>query len=162
MGWAPNEPDIETLTREALDLLSLEMDELHTLLGCQLLASGPPGRIAAILARVRELRNANRPRRDNGPLTSEMLLDEWMSSVDEICRDLRSDSGNFIETMRQQFKASLCNKDIIDLASNVDASKMQILIMLISAIMKLPSQFESICATLAAMCCKSLLKEVCQ
>lgn len=162
MSWSPNEPDIEALTREALNLLSLEIDELYTVLGCQLLASASPARTAGILTHVRELRKANWGRRQAGTPPSEAAINEWMNGVEEIVRDLRDDGGRFIETMRQEFKRGLCNKDIFDLADDVDESKMQILIMIISAILKLPAQFESIAATLAAMLCKSLLKEVCR
>lgn len=162
MAWSPNEPDIEALTREALNLLSLEIDELYTVLGCQLLASAPPARTAGIMTQVRELRKANSARRQAGTAPSEVAIDEWMIGVEEICRDLRGDGGRFIETMRQELKKGLCNKDVLNLVDDVDESKMQILIMIISAILKIPTQFESISATLAAMFCKSLLKEVCR
>jgi hypothetical protein len=39
---------------------------------------------------------------------------------------------------------------------------MQILIIVISAILKIQAQFDSISATLAAMLCKSLMKEICR
>ena len=162
MPWSPNEPDIEALTREALNLLSLEIDELYTLLGCQLLASAPPARTAGIMTQLRELRKANSARQQAETPPSEAAMDEWMNGVEEICHDLRGDGGRFIDTMRQEFKSGLCNKDILNLVDDVDESKMQILIMIISAILKIPAQFESISATLAAMFCKSLLKEVCR
>ena len=162
MAWSPNEPDIEALTREALNLLSLEIDELYTVLGCQLLASAPPARTADIVIQVRELRKANRARRQAGAPPSEAAIDEWMNGVEKICRDLRGDGGRFIENMRQELKNGLCNKDVLNLVDDVDESKMQILIMIITAILKIPAQFESISATLAAMFCKSLLREICR
>jgi hypothetical protein len=162
MAWSLNEPDIEALTREALNLLSLEIDELYTVLGCQLLATAPPTRTAGIITHVRELRTANSARRQAGTPASEAALNEWTNGVEAICRDLRGDGAKFIEIMRQEFKKGLCKKDIFDLADDVDESKMQILIMIISAIIKVPAQFESISATLAAMLCKSLLKEICR
>jgi len=162
MAWSPIEPDIEALTREALNLLSLEIDELYTVLGYQLLASAPPARTAGIMTQLRELRKANRARRQAETPPSEAAMDEWMNGVEEICRDLRRDGGRFIDTMRQDLKKGLCNKDVLDLINDVDESKMQILIMIVSAILKIPAQFESISATLAAMFCKSLRNEVCR
>jgi hypothetical protein len=64
--------------------------------------------------------------------------------------------------MREEFKKGLCTNDILDLANDVDESKMQIVIMIVSAILKIPAQFDSISATLAAMFCKSLLRDVCR
>ena len=162
MAWSLNEPDIEALTREALNLLSLEIDELYTVLGFQLLATAPPTRTAGMITHVRELRTANSARLQAATPPSEAAINEWMNGVEEIWRDLRADGGKFIETTRPELKKSLCRKDICDLADDVDESKMQILIMIISAILKVPAQFESISATLAAMLCKSLLKEICR
>ena len=147
MTWPLNEPDIDALAREALNLLSLEIDELYTMLGCQLLASAPPARTAGIIIGIRELRKADRVDGDE---------------VEGIYRELNDDGRKFIETMRQEFQKNLCNKNIFDLADDVDESKMQILIIIISAILKVPPQFESISATVAAMMCKSLLKELCR
>jgi len=58
--------------------------------------------------------------------------------------------------------AKVCaQKDILDLTGDIDESKMQILIILVSAILKIPPQLESMSATLAAIFCKSMLREVC-
>lgn len=162
MSWSLKEPDIETLAREALKLLSLEMDELYTVLGCQLLASAPPIRVANIMTHVRQLRRGSKTRTQDGPPSSEASGNEWMNGVEQVCNDLKIDGLKFVETMREELKKGLCNKDIVDLANDVDESKMQILIIIISAILKIPAQFDSISATLAAMFSKSLLKEVCR
>jgi hypothetical protein len=162
MSWSLKEPDIEILTREALNLLSLEMDELYTVLGCQLLASAPPTRTADIMTHVRELRNASKARKQDGTLPYEGAINVWMAGVEEICNDLKNDGIRFVENMREEFKKGLCTNDILDLANDVDESKMQIVIMIVSAILKIPAQFDSISATLAAMFCKSLLRDVCR
>ena len=162
MAWSVKEPDIDTLTREALNLLSLEIDELYTVLGCQLLASAPLARTAGIITGIRELRKASRVRQHSKTPPSEAAMTDWIDGVEEICRNLKDDGREFIETMRQEFQKNLCNKNIFDLVDGVDESKMQILIMIISAILKLPAQFETISATLAAMLCKSLLKGICR
>jgi hypothetical protein len=162
MSWSLKEPDIETLAREALNLLSLEMDELYTVLGCQLLASAPPTRTANIMTHVRELRRASKTRPQDGPPLSEEAGNEWFNGVEQVCNDLKIEGFKFVETMREELKKGLCNKDIVDLAGDVDESKMQILIIVISAILKIQAQFDSISATLAAMLCKSLMKEICR
>jgi hypothetical protein len=162
MSWSLKEPDIETLAREALELLSLEMDELYTVLGCQLLASAPPSRTAHIMTHIRELRRASETRTQDGPPPFGGTGNEWMNGVEQVCNDLKIDGFKFVVTMREELSKGLCNKDIVDLAADVDESKMQILIMVISAILKIQAQFDSISATLAAMLCKSLMKEICR
>jgi len=74
---------------------------------------------------------------------------------------LLCDGTSFVDSIKKDLRKSLCTKDILDLTGDIDESKMQILIMLVSAILKIPPQLESISATLAAMFCKSMLQEVC-
>jgi len=150
MPWALSEPAIEDLTCEALKLLSFELDDLYAVLGCQLLAAAPPTRVAHMLAWVIDPDKAN-----------ESPADEWMIRVETLCNDLRHDGASFVDSIKENLRKSLCTKDILDLTGDVDESKMQILIMLISATLKIPPQLESIAATLAAMCCKSMLQELC-
>jgi hypothetical protein len=143
--------------------LSLDIDELYTVLGCQLLlASAPPTRTADIMTHVRELRRASKARTPDGNLPCEGASNDWMNGVEKVCNDLKNDGFKFVETTREELKKGLCNKDIVDLAGNVDASKMQFLIIVISAILKIQARFDSISATLAAMLCKSLMKEICR
>jgi hypothetical protein len=56
----------------------------------------------------------------------------------------------------------VCNEDIIALADDINGSSMQILVMIVGAILKMPAQFESISATLAAILCKSGLRDFCR
>jgi hypothetical protein len=64
--------------------------------------------------------------------------------------------------MKEEFRKGLCNENVVSLTEDVDEPKMQILIMIISAILKIPPAFESISATLAALLCKSMLKDICR
>jgi len=149
MPWAISEPAIEDLTREALKLLSFELKDLYALLGCQLLAAAPPTRVAHMLVSLIDPRKAEAPG------------DEWILRGEKIRDDLQCDGARFVDSIKEDLRKSLCTKDILDLTGDVDESKMQILIMLVSAILKIPPQLEPISATLAAMFCKSMLREVC-
>jgi hypothetical protein len=80
---------------------------------------------------------------------------------EKIRNDLQCDGASFVDSIKEDLRKSLCTQDILDLTGDIDESKMQILIMLVSAILKIPPQLESISATLAAMFCKSMLREVC-
>jgi hypothetical protein len=144
-----SEPVIEDLTRDALKLLSFELDDLYAILGCQLLAAAPPTRVAHMLVWLVDLRKTESP------------ADEWISRGEKIRNDLQCDGTSFVDSIKEDLRKSLCTKDILDLTGDIDESKMQILIMLVSAILKIPPQLESISATLAAMFCKSMLREVC-
>jgi len=156
------EPDIEDLTHEATKLLSLKIDELYTVLGCQLLGSAPPTRGAGIATNVMHLRKARHIKKVNKTIGSAIDADKWVDDVDALCNGLKGDGVRFVDAMREEFRKGLCNENVFKLTDAVDESKMQILIMLISGILKMPPQFESISATLAAMLCKSRLREICR
>lgn len=162
MPWATNEPAIEELTREALRLLSFDLEDLYAVLGCQLLATAPPSRAARVMTSLANLGTTPQPREWEGMHAGMPVACEWSQGIENIARELRRDGSRFIDEMREDFRRSLCTKEILDLTENINASRMQILILLISAIVKMPPQFESISATLAAMFCKSLLREMCQ
>lgn len=162
MPWATNEPAIEELTREALELLSFDLEDLYAVLGCQLLGAAPAARAAQVMTSLVKL--ATLPElRGSEPMNAGMpVICERSREVEDIARDLKRDGGRFIDEMKEDFRRSLCTREILDLTENIDASRMQILILLISAVVKMPPRFESISATLAAMFCKSLLREMCQ
>ena len=70
---------------------------------------------------------------------------------------MQCEGTSFVDSIKEDLRKSLCTKDILDLTGDIDESKIQILIMLVSAILKISPQLESISATLAAMFCKSML-----
>ena len=92
---------------------------------------------------------------------TESPADEWISRGEKIRNDLQCEGTSFVDSIKEDLRKSLCTKDILDLTGDIDESKMQILIMLVSAILKISPQLESISATQAAMFCKSMLREVC-
>jgi len=162
MPWATNEPAIEELTREALGLLSFDLEDLYAVLGCQLLGAAPPTRAAQLMTSLVKLGTMPQLRDCEGMNATAPVACERNQRVEDIVHDLTRDGGKFIDEMKEDFRRSLCTKEILDLTENINASRMQILILLISAIVKMPPQFESVSATLAAMFCKSLLREMCQ
>ena len=162
MPWATNEPAIEELTREALGLLSFDLEDLYAVLGCQLLGAAPPARAAQVMTALVKLATLPELRGSEAMNASTPIICEWSRGVEDIVRDLKRDGSSFIDGMKEDFRRSLCTREILDLTEGIDASRMQILILLISAVVKMPPQFESISATLAAMFCKSLLREMCQ
>jgi hypothetical protein len=139
MPWALSEPAIEDLTREALKLLSFELDDLYVVLGCQMLAAAPPTRVAHMLVWLIDLRKAESP------------ADEWIIRGEKIRNDLQCDGARFVDSIKEHLRKSLCTQDILDLTGDIDESKMQILIILVSAIL-----IEN-----PAAIGKSMLREVC-
>jgi hypothetical protein len=144
-----SEPVIEDLTRDALKLLSFELDDLYAILGCQLLAAAPPTRVAHMLVWLVDLRKTESP------------ADEWISRGEKVRNDLQCDGTSFVDSIKEGLRKSLCTKDILDLTGDIDRIKDADPDHACERHIENPAAIESISATLAAMFCNSMLREVC-
>jgi hypothetical protein len=153
---------IEELTTEAMRLLPLGVDELHMVLGCQLLASEKPTRVAGIISYLSASKKAMQARHLYATLPAKPEASDWETGLEQVCNELRQDGIRFLDEVKPDLQKGVCNEDIISLADDINGSSMQIIVMIVGAILKMPPQFESISATLAALLCKSGLREFCK
>src|SRR5512145_846356 len=102
MPWPIKEPDIEDLTHEAIKLLSLDIDELYTVLGCQLLGSAPPTRGASIVTNVAQLRKARPTEKVNKTTGSAIDTDKWGDDVEDLWSGLKGDGLRFVDSMKDE------------------------------------------------------------
>jgi hypothetical protein len=153
---------IEELTTEAMRLLPLGVDELYMVLGCQLLASDKPTRVAGIISYFSASEKAMQAKNLYATLPSKPEAADWEKGLELVCDELRRDGFRFVNEVKPDLQKGVCNEDIISLADDINGSSMQIIVMIIGAILKMPPQFESISATLAALLCKSGLREFCR
>ncbi|HWP58359.1 MAG TPA: hypothetical protein VNL14_10755 [Candidatus Acidoferrales bacterium] len=145
---------IEELTEEAMRLLPVEIEELHVILGCQLLASTSPARLGAIMKRVAGARAA--------PNDAARAQGASLAELEPICEELKRDGVRFLAEVREDLRRALCTEDILALADEIDSSSMQIVVLIVGAILKLPPQIESISATVAAILCRVGLRNFCR
>jgi hypothetical protein len=153
---------IEELTSEAMQLLPQEVDELYMLLGCQLLVSEKPTRVAGIAGYLSAARKARKAKNLYAMLPSKPDAADWEQGLESICNELIQDGMRFLDQVKEELRKGVCNEDIINLADDINESSMQILVMIVGAVLKMPLQFESVSATLAALLCKSGLRDFCK
>jgi hypothetical protein len=153
---------IEELTTEAMRLLPLGVDELYMVLGCQLLAYEKPTRVAGIISYFSASKKAMQARNLSATIPAKPEPSEWETGLELVCNELRQDGVRFLDEVKPDLQKGVCNEDIVSLADDINASSMQIIVMIIGAILKMPAQFESISATLAALLSKSGLREFCK
>jgi hypothetical protein len=159
---AMKEPTIEELATEAMQLLSMGVDELYMVLGCQLLASARPTRVAGIMSYLAAARKAREAKNLYATLPSSPSPADWGEGFELICNELMRDGTQYVVEVKEGLRKGVCNEDIVSLADEINASSMQIIVMIIDAMLKLPPQFEGISATLAAIVCKLGLREFCK
>jgi hypothetical protein len=156
------EPTIEELTAEAMQLLPMGLEELYMILGAQLLVSAKPTRVAGIMSYLSAARKAKEARELYATLPEAPSPSDWSTGLDTIYNDLIQDGKRFVDEVKEDLRKGVCNEDIFILADKMDSSSMQIVVMVIGAVLKMPPQFENISATLAAILYKFGLREFCR
>jgi hypothetical protein len=152
------EPTIEELTTEAMQLLPMGLEELYMILGAQLLVSAKPTRVAGIMTYLSAAKKAKEAKE----LYATLPASDWSSGLDTIYNELIRDGMQFIDDVKQNLRRGVCNEDIFALSDKMDSSSMQIVVMVIGAVLKMPPQFENISAVLAAILHKLGLREFCK
>jgi hypothetical protein len=158
---AIRELSVEELTTEAMKLLSIGVEELYVVLGCQLLGSSRPARVAGVMSYLIALKKVLEAQTLQESLSFTNLTD-WGKGFDAMYDELKQDGARFLDSVRNELRNGLCNEEILALADEITVSSMQIIVLIVAAILRMPTQIESVSATVAAIICKSGLKEFCK
>jgi len=153
---------IEELTAEALKLLTLGLEELYVVLGCQLMGSARPAKVAAIMSYQTALKKVIETQDMYERLSFGADLIEWGKGFNAMYEELKHDGMRFLDAVGGELRKGLCNEEILPLADDVTPSSMQVIVLIIAAILRLPPQIESVSATVGAIVCKVGLREFCR
>lgn len=156
------EPTIEELTAEAMQLLPMGLEELYMILGAQLLVSARPTRVAGIMTYLSAAKKAKEAKELYATLPITPTPWDWSAGLESIYNELIRDGIQFIDDVKQELRRGVCNEDIFALSDKIDSSSMQIVVMVIGAVLKMPPQFENVSAVLAAILYKVGLREFCR
>jgi hypothetical protein len=159
---AARELTVEELTTEAMKLLTIGLEELYVVLGCQLLGSCRPARVAGIISYQTALKKVIETQDMYEALSLGTNLAEWGRGFDLMYEELKQDGNRFLESVREDLRNALCNEEILALADEITMSSMQIIVLIVAAILRMPMQIEPISATVAAILCKRGLKDFCK
>jgi hypothetical protein len=152
---------IEELTAEALKLLTIGLEELYVVLGCQLMGSSRPVRVAGIMSYQTALKKLIETQDMYERLSVATNLADWGRGFNAMYEELKQDGSRFLDAVREDLRKGLCSEEILALADEITTSSMQIIVLIVAAILSLPPQMESVSATVAAIVCKSGLREFC-
>lgn len=155
-----HELTIEELTAEAMQLLTVGLEELYVVLGCQLMGAARPARVAGLVSHQSALRNVVAAQRKFEPAASGAALMEWGKNLNSMVEELRDDGIRFVAAAAEELSNGLSGKDLLHLLNEITSSSMQVIVLIVAAVLKLPRQIEAVCATVAAIFCKSALTEL--
>jgi|GEM_PF-1165981 len=149
------ELSVEELTSEALRLMQIGLDNLYVVLGCQLMGSMRPSRIAALIHYQTALK--------------EILETQKPSAGSEVHRgflfvadELKREGMRFLDSVTSELREVLDNEDLLRCTDEITPSTMQIIVVMTGAALRMPPQLEAVSATVAAILCTLGLKKFCE
>jgi len=151
---------IEELTTEAMQLLSISLEELYVVLGCQLMGAARPAGVAGLVNHQSAIRNVVESQGKFELSASGAPLRDWVTSFNSMIEELKEDGMRFVAAVAEELSKGLSAKELLELATEITSSSMQIIVVIVAAILKLPRQIEAVSATVAAIFCKSVMTEL--
>jgi len=147
------------LVDSAMKLFSVETNDLYAVLGMQLLACAKPTRAAGIVTFLSAIRQANRAVNFIDILRPDLIENgEWFDVVHE---ELKRDGVRYLADVSGELRKALCSDEILRLSDQLSPSNLHVIIMLVGAALKVSTQFDSICATVAVLILKNGLRNLC-
>jgi len=156
------ELSIEALTEEAMQLLRMELSSLYVSLGAQLLGHNHPTHVAGIVSYLSAMRSVSQAKGFYHFLPSGESTAEWGTGLAVILDELRKEGMSFVEEMREELQKALCHEDIVRLCDSIDRPTMQMVVTVVGAALRMPREFDPICATVAAVVLGIGLRNFCR
>jgi hypothetical protein len=160
--WDVRPVDIQHLTNDASKLFTLSLDDLYATLGCQLLAYELPSKAAAIVSYLAAVRSASEARVLFEGLRPAAAMIDWGKGLSVICEELKQDGTRYIAESAEELRKALGNEDILQLADDPSQPQLQILLMLVASVLKLPREMETVAATVTVILVKTGLRNFCR
>ena len=151
---------IEELTAEAMQLLTLRLEELYVVLGFQLMGATRPARFAELVSHKSALKNVIESQDNYASFLSGATLSDWRLSFNSMYEELERDGIRFLSAVREELYNGIYHQEVFDPSNEITSSTMQIIVLIVAAVLKLPRQIEALSATVAAIVCKSGLHEL--
>jgi hypothetical protein len=161
-GFSIKDLTIDELAAQAMQLLTFTLIELYAVLGLQLVAYSQPARLAGVISHHTTLRKTLDGELQSGAPDSARPISELSRGLDMAYAELEQEGLRFVTAVKEELCKLLCTQETLELADRTTASSMQVLILLITGALRMSPQTESLAPTIAAIVCKSGLKDFCQ
>lgn len=152
--------DIGVLANEVIKLLRMNLDNLYTTLGGQLLGTAPPSTVAGIVSYLAAARSATEAKTLHDTLPPFVLLRDWGEGLGIICEELKQDGMRYLSGMTQELRQALNNEDLLHLAEEISPSHVQVILMVVAAVLRLPRPLDTIAVTITAILLKQGLRNL--
>ncbi len=148
------------LADEVVKLLRMSLDNLYTTLGGQLLGTAPPSTVAGMVSYLAAARSATEAKTLHDTLVPFVSLRDWGEGLGVICEELKQDGMRYLAERTQELREALNNEDLLLLADQPTPSHIQVVLMVIAAVLRLPRALDTIPVTITAILLKQGLRNI--
>jgi hypothetical protein len=158
----PAKADVQALTEETAKLLRLSLDSLYITLGGQLLGTAPPSKVAGIMSYLSAVRSASDAKTLHGTLPAALSLQDLSNGLALICEELMREGMHYLSKTAEELREALDNEDLLRLSDETSRSHIQVILMVVAAVLRLPRDVDTISVTITAILLKRGLRNFCR
>jgi hypothetical protein len=154
--------DVQALTEESAKLLRMSLDALYATLGGQLLGTASPTKVAGIISYVAAVRAAADAKALHAALPAALSLQDLSDGFGAICEDLMRDGMRYLSGRAGELREALNNEDILRLSDETSTAHIQVILMVVAAVLRLPRDLDTLAVTVTAILIKRGLRNFCR
>jgi hypothetical protein len=154
--------EIQALTDEVKKLLPVDLDDLHATLGGQLLVVESPSKVAGIMSYLTAMRSAAEANALYQALPLAPSGYGWTKGLGVICEELKQGGMRYVLHSAPELRTALNNEDVLHLSEQPTHSHLQIILMVVASVLRLPRELETVAATVTAILLKRGIRNFCR
>jgi hypothetical protein len=154
--------EVQALTEEVNKLLPVDLDDLHATLGGQLLVVDPPSKVAGIMSYLAAMKSAAEAKALYQALPTAPSVYEWSRGLGVICEELKQGGIRYLSETTPELREALNNEDILHLSEQPTHTHLQIILMVVASVLRLPRELETVAATVTAILLKRGIRNFCR
>jgi len=153
--------EVQVLTEETVKLLRMNVGDLYTTLGGQLLGAEPPSKVAGIMSYLAAVRSASDAKALHSALPV-VALHDWGDGLAVICEELKQEGIRYLLETTEELREALNHDDLLKLSEETTPSHIQVVLMVVAAVLRLPRVLDAISVTVTAILLKQGLRDFCR
>ncbi|MGH7793440.1 MAG: hypothetical protein ACREQ2_00840 [Candidatus Binatia bacterium] len=154
--------NVQALSEETTKLLRMSLDALYTTLGGQLLGAALPSQVAGIMSYMAAVRSAADAKALHATLPAAFSLQDLGDGFGLICEELMREGMRYLSERAEELREALDNEDLLQLSDEPSRGHIQVILMVVAAVLRLPRDLDTIAVTVTAILVKRGLRKFCR
>lgn len=154
--------DVQALAEDTTKLLTVSLDALYITLGGQLLGTARPSKVAGMMSYLAAVRFASDAKALHDALPAALSPKNLSDCLGTICDELMREGMRYLGEAAKELREALNNEELFHLSDEPSRSHIQIILMVVAAVLRLPRDVDAIAVTVTAILLKRGLRDFCR